>query len=159
SHSAVRPRLRDVGAPRPYQGDRRHRSAAPALAQQGPARHAFPRARAAAGRPARGRHPQRHAGWMMDGINSLEPKGTAPKRAPAARVLRGALAILHRFRKLYSVVLVLLGWELLAIAIHNPLFLPRLSVVLETIYALASTGQLFTDIQASLTRALGGFAV
>jgi NitT/TauT family transport system permease protein len=89
----------------------------------------------------------------------------APVLASASRPLandrRGTWLrpLLDRFRKFYSVVLVLAGWELLAIVIHDPLFLPRLSSVLETVWSLAARGVLLEDIQASLSRALGGFAV
>lgn len=89
---------------------------------------------------------------------------TRPAVQPGASTLpsaaddaRGRFAFLHRFRKLYSVGLVLVSWELLAVLISDPLILPRLTAVLSALYSLASSGQLFLDIYASLTRVLGGF--
>jgi NitT/TauT family transport system permease protein len=70
-----------------------------------------------------------------------------------------ALWLLHRFRKVYSILLVVIAWELSAIAINDPLFLPRLSVVFETIWKLSMSGLLLTDIRVSLSRSLSGFAV
>src|SRR5215469_4462159 len=69
------------------------------------------------------------------------------------------LAAAMGFRKVYSALLVLVAWELGAIAINDRLFLPRPSDVIATLGNLAASGQLLTDIEASLTRALGGFAI
>jgi ABC-type nitrate/sulfonate/bicarbonate transport system permease component len=76
-----------------------------------------------------------------------------PQLAP--RLLAAAM----RFRKVYSALLVLVAWELGAIAINDPLFLPRPSYVVITLGSLAESGQLLIDIEASLTRVLGGFAI
>jgi NitT/TauT family transport system permease protein len=107
---------------------------------------------------------------MMDSTVTRQitkPASSKPPTASAAHIhaaqpetlVRRLLVFAERFRKIYSVVLVLITWELLAIVIHDPLFLPRLSAVLDTIWNLAASGQLMADIQASLSRALGGFAV
>ena len=61
--------------------------------------------------------------------------------------------------RIYPVLLALLAWEGLAFLIHDPLFLPRFSSVLVTLWSLLASGQLLDDIVASLTRALLGFAV
>jgi NitT/TauT family transport system permease protein len=53
----------------------------------------------------------------------------------------------------------LVAWELGAIAINDPLFLPRFSTVTVTLWNMAKSGQLLSDIQASLSRTLGGFTV
>src|SRR5262245_23933450 len=94
-----------------------------------------------------------------------------PRTTPAgAEAVRGQTAVptsqphrinalLHRFRKLYSVLIVLAAWELAAIVINDPLFLPRFSAVIETLWHLAASGQLISDIRASLARALGGFVL
>lgn len=92
---------------------------------------------------------------------------TKPAPEPASRTFviepglsrQRMLVIALQFRKLYSVILVLIAWELIAIAINDPLFLPRLSTVFVTLWSLAENGQLVSDIQASLSRALGGFAI
>jgi NitT/TauT family transport system permease protein len=68
-------------------------------------------------------------------------------------------ALMRRFRKFYSVLMVLAAWEIAAIVIHDPLFLPRFSAVIETLWGLATSGQLIADIRASLARALGGFVL
>ena len=69
------------------------------------------------------------------------------------------LAAAMRFRKVYSALLVLIAWQLGAIAINDPLFLPRLSDVVAALWNLAASGQLLTDIESSLSRVLGGFAI
>jgi len=68
-------------------------------------------------------------------------------------------AVARRLRKVYSALIVLGAWELGAIAINDPLFLPRPSDVAVTLANLAASGQLLTDIESSLTRVLGGFAI
>ena len=69
------------------------------------------------------------------------------------------MTLLYRFRRVYSIIILLLLWELVALAIHNPLFLPRLSAVLETTWANFMNGVLLTDIGISMFRCLSGFAV
>jgi NitT/TauT family transport system permease protein len=96
---------------------------------------------------------------MSDTFERPVTQAAEPERPPMPEIRRRPFAVLDRFRKLYSVLLLLIAWEVLAIVINDPLFLPRFSAVLATVYHLASTGQLFGDIQASLTRALGGFIV
>ncbi len=78
-----------------------------------------------------------------------------PSGQPSTRFLAAAL----QFRKFYSALLVLVAWELGAIAINDPLFLPRFSAVIVTLWNMAVSGQLLTDIQASLSRTLSGFTV
>lgn len=87
------------------------------------------------------------------------PASDAARTAEIAPPRRRPFAFLERFRRIYSVLLVIVTWELLAIIIHDPLFLPRLSAVFETMWRLTLSGQLVADVQASLSRALGGFAV
>src|SRR5262245_46566398 len=89
----------------------------------------------------------------MADISEVANARSAPQPAPRF------LVVGLRFRKIYSAILVLVAWELGAIAINDPLFLPRLSAVIVTLGSLASSGQLLTDIQASLSRVLGGFVV
>jgi NitT/TauT family transport system permease protein len=87
------------------------------------------------------------------------PESAAPdqaKREPSSRRLG---AIVRRFRKVYSILLLLIAWELAAIGINDSLFLPAASAVFATLWTLAANGTLVADIQASLSRTLGGFTV
>ena len=68
-------------------------------------------------------------------------------------------AIMLRFRRIYSLILVLVVWEGLALAIHDSLFLPRPTAVVAALFGLAASGVLLADICASLSRALGGFTL
>lgn len=68
------------------------------------------------------------------------------------------LAVGHRFRRVYSVVLVLLAWEVFAFAIHDPLLLPGFLAVVAKAWSMLQTGQLVVDANASLQRSLVGFA-
>ena len=97
---------------------------------------------------------------MMSGTLERPATQTArPKAPPITEAPHRRLGFLDRFRKLYSVFLVLIAWELLALVINDSLFLPRLSAVLGALLNLASAGQLFEDIRVSLARVLGGFVV
>jgi NitT/TauT family transport system permease protein len=69
------------------------------------------------------------------------------------------LTLLHRFRRLYSIIILLILWEVVALVIHNELFLPRLSAVLATTWANLMNGVLLTDIGISMFRCLSGFAL
>src|SRR6516165_1166838 len=91
--------------------------------------------------------------------NSESAPGPAPGQAKREPLSRRLVAILQRFRKIYSVFLVLIAWELAAIAINDPLFLPAASAVFAALWTLAANGLLLADIQASLSRVLGGFTV
>jgi NitT/TauT family transport system permease protein len=65
----------------------------------------------------------------------------------------------HRLRRFYSMVALLIAWELLALAINNPLFLPRLSAVVVTTWVNLVSGTLPKDIVVSTFRCLSGFFV
>jgi NitT/TauT family transport system permease protein len=92
--------------------------------------------------------------------NSEQTPGSAvPGKAKRESLSRRLVAVLHRLRKIYSVFLVLIAWELAATAINDPLFLPAASAVAATIWTLTANGLLAADIQASLSRVLGGFTV
>jgi len=59
-----------------------------------------------------------------------------------------------------AILVVLLTWEILPrLHLVEPAFLPPLSVVLQTGWALVRSGELWAHIQASLSRALIGFAL
>jgi len=87
------------------------------------------------------------------------PASAAPEQAKREPPSRRLVAVLLRFRKIYSVFLVLIAWELAAIAINDPLFLPAASAVFAALWTLAANCLLLADIQASLSRVLGGFTV
>ena len=59
----------------------------------------------------------------------------------------------------YSVVLVLLLWEVLARALDNTLFLPGVGAVMNALGELARSGELYTDLASSTWRALCGFFI
>ena len=67
--------------------------------------------------------------------------------------------LLQGVRRCYSLLLLLLLWEVLAILVGDALFLPRLSAVLATEWRLLLSGELVRDITISLSRALSGFAL
>ncbi len=77
--------------------------------------------------------------------------------APAGR----GTAVLRSFAtKIVAVVALLVLWETLPrTGIVDRTFLPPFSVVFQALLDLAANGQLATDIQASLTRSLSGFAL
>lgn len=89
-----------------------------------------------------------------------------PKSAPAIRrippeaddLMSRFLRLCHRFRRVYSIVLVLLAWEVFAFAINDPLFLPSFIAVLKKAWSMLQSGQLIVDASASLQRSLVGFA-
>jgi NitT/TauT family transport system permease protein len=59
----------------------------------------------------------------------------------------------------YSIVVVLLLWEVLARALDNVLFLPGIGAVLNALGELARSGELSTDLASSTWRALCGFFI
>lgn len=69
------------------------------------------------------------------------------------------MTLLYRFRRVYSIIVLLVLWELAALVIQNPLFLPRLSAVLDTTWANFLDGVLVTDIGVSVFRCLSGFTL
>lgn len=94
-----------------------------------------------------------------DAALELVPEAGPVAHLPDAAPRQRFTAVLHRFRKLFSVILVLVAWEGIVLAIHDPLFLPSPTAVVTTLWDLAASGDLFSDIEASLIRTLGGFAV
>jgi NitT/TauT family transport system permease protein len=99
-------------------------------------------------------------GDITEVANSEPTRGcAAPALAKREPWVRRLVAVLQPFRKIYSVFFVLIAWELAAFAINDPLFLPAASAVAATLWTLAASGLLVTDIQASLSRVLGGFTV
>jgi len=83
---------------------------------------------------------------------------TAPPRSKSLIASLGG-RVMPGLRRIYSAVLVLVAWEILAIAIGDSLFLPRLSKVLGTIWAMLVSGQLAADSTVSLYRSLLGFVL
>ncbi|PPD55154.1 MAG: ABC transporter permease [Methylotenera sp.] len=66
----------------------------------------------------------------------------------------------HIFRRSIAIIIFLAIWEISPrLGLVESAFLPPLSEVLVTGWKLISNGQLFTHLQASLTRSLVGFAV
>lgn len=59
----------------------------------------------------------------------------------------------------YSLVAVLIAWELAARAVDNPIFLPNILSVVESLVAMAKSGELAADVGVSTWRALSGFAL
>jgi ABC-type nitrate/sulfonate/bicarbonate transport system permease component len=81
----------------------------------------------------------------------------ADTEAPALRVARTAL---WGFARVFSIVLVLAAWELLARSgKYTPYQLPALSAVLERIWSDAVTGDLAINTALTLYRALVSFAI
>jgi ABC-type nitrate/sulfonate/bicarbonate transport system permease component len=68
-------------------------------------------------------------------------------------------AITARLSRIYSIIGLLVVWELAAIIVHDPLFLPRLSEVLATTWEHLRSGELLDDIAISTFRCLSGFAL
>jgi NitT/TauT family transport system permease protein len=83
---------------------------------------------------------------------------TAP---PSARHLEAAWAVLRRNLQRSAAILILLAtWELLPrLHLVEPAFLPPLSEVLGTGWQLVLSGELWSHVQASLSRSLLGFAL
>lgn len=71
----------------------------------------------------------------------------------------GIARLIARFGRVYSLLLFVAVWEIAAIAIGDPLLLPRFSAVIGTMGTMLADGQLLDDASASLTRALGGFGL
>jgi NitT/TauT family transport system permease protein len=84
---------------------------------------------------------------------------TAAIRAPRPGGLRALAWAGRGLGQIYSVLLLLLLWEGLALLIQDPLFLPRFTAVLGTEWALLRSGELVRDISVSMSRALTGFAL
>ncbi|HMJ44779.1 MAG TPA: ABC transporter permease [Pseudolabrys sp.] len=81
----------------------------------------------------------------------------ADTEAPALRVARTAL---WGFARVFSILLVLAAWELLARSgKYTPYQLPALSAVLERIWSDAVTGDLAINTALTLYRALVSFAI
>ena len=77
--------------------------------------------------------------------------------APALRLARG---LLWGFARVFSILLVLAAWELLARSgKYTPYQLPALSAVLERIWSDAVTGDLAINTALTLYRALVSFAI
>jgi ABC-type nitrate/sulfonate/bicarbonate transport system permease component len=91
---------------------------------------------------------------MAEAAQGASDRSSGP--GPVAAVLKRVSGVLRRF---YSMIILLVAWQLVAMVIADPLFLPRLSTVLQTIWTNAVNGQLETDIAASLFRCLTGFAL
>lgn len=83
----------------------------------------------------------------------------ARQARPGARLPRLAATLIVGAARFYPVVALVVLWEIAAFVIHDPLFLPRFSAVLETLGAMFASGQLTADASASLIRALGGFGL
>jgi NitT/TauT family transport system permease protein len=83
---------------------------------------------------------------------------TAP---PSARQLEAVWAGLRRTLQRCAAILILLAtWELLPrLHLVEPAFLPPLSEVLRTGWQLVLSGELWSHVQASLSRSLLGFAL
>ena len=73
----------------------------------------------------------------------------------------GMVGLLNRGASLlsrtYSLIVLLVLWEIVALVIDNALFLPRLTEVLQTVWVNLVNGELLSDIKASLIRCLSGF--
>ncbi|MBC2580709.1 ABC transporter permease [Clostridium sp. DJ247] len=64
------------------------------------------------------------------------------------------------FRKSIALIIFFALWQILPSAgIINSQFIPSISDILTTLVKLASTGELFTHVKASLSRAMEGFAL
>jgi ABC-type nitrate/sulfonate/bicarbonate transport system permease component len=75
---------------------------------------------------------------------------------------RGLLATLGEPRVIgwVAVVLVLVGWEVIVLALGlNPIYLPRPTRIVVALVDLFRTGGLFTDLLATLGRIFGGFFI
>jgi len=94
-----------------------------------------------------------------DNTTSAAGSAQPPDPLPAARVSTIFRRAAHRLRRVYSLIGLVVLWEVLARFIENPLFLPRVSVVFGTIWANFVSGDLVRDIGASSFRALTGFAL
>jgi NitT/TauT family transport system permease protein len=94
---------------------------------------------------------------MKDGKTSMAQPMQASISSGAAVALftRGATL----FSRVYSLIILLVLWEVIALLINNALFLPRLSEVLQTIWANLLNGELIGDIKASMFRCLTGFGM
>ncbi|HEY7244019.1 MAG TPA: ABC transporter permease [Xanthobacteraceae bacterium] len=67
--------------------------------------------------------------------------------------------MLNRFSRAYSMIGLLVLWEILAIIVNDPLFLPRLSDVLRTTWENLQSGELIGDIGISTLRCVSGFMI
>lgn len=64
-----------------------------------------------------------------------------------------------RFSRVYSMIGLLILWEVLALIVNDPLFLPPLSQVIATTWDHLRSGELVGDIAISTFRCLSGFAL
>ena len=64
-----------------------------------------------------------------------------------------------RFNRIYSTIGLLVLWEVLALLVNDPLFLPPLSDVLATTWDQFKSGELIGDIGISTFRCVSGFAL
>ncbi|QNG17661.1 ABC transporter permease [Rhodococcus triatomae] len=88
---------------------------------------------------------------------------TPATAAPEPPVVRGAAtrAALWRVTKPSIAILAFLGlWELAPrVGLADEVFLPPFSTVIDALFGLASSGQLWEHLSASLTRAVIGFSI
>lgn len=101
---------------------------------------------------------------MSDTSTTIAPQdvrinGVVTPTLGAWRLGANARAIAGRFSRVYSVLILLVAWELIALALNNPLFLPRLSAIIATEIEMAQKGTLLQDFTVSLQRAISGFAI
>lgn len=68
-------------------------------------------------------------------------------------------SVASRLSRTYSIISLLVFWEVLAIIVHNELFLPRLSDVAITIWEHLRSGELIGDIAISTFRCVSGFVL
>jgi ABC-type nitrate/sulfonate/bicarbonate transport system permease component len=66
---------------------------------------------------------------------------------------------MHLLRVSLGILIVLISWELAHRYLVNPLLLPSPIHVTETLWHLLRTGELFTDIAASMTRIFVGYVI
>jgi ABC-type nitrate/sulfonate/bicarbonate transport system permease component len=64
-----------------------------------------------------------------------------------------------RMSRVYSIIGLLVLWEIFAVVVNNALFLPRLSDVLITMWEHLRSGELVGDIAISTFRCVSGFAL
>ena len=78
--------------------------------------------------------------------------------APEAPVLRSSRMLLWAFTRVFSILLLLAAWEILARSgVFTPFQLPAFSEVLERIWSDALSGDLAINTALTLYRALVGF--
>jgi NitT/TauT family transport system permease protein len=80
-------------------------------------------------------------------------------QAAAVPVVNVVRSLWARMSRVYSIILLLVLWEVLALIVHNELFLPRLSDVLITMWQHLRSGELVGDIAISTFRCVSGFVL